>query len=123
MMRASKAPRVGKATATATAKAEWDTSKFRTVDLNKLEREGFVAAGEARVPGNEAVPRPQPEERVCFAAFMQRGLSLPVHAFLRGLLHVYGLQLHDLTPNNILQIACFITLCEFFLGVFPHLGL
>ena len=46
-----------------------------------------------------------------------------MHGFLRGLLHVYGLQLHDLTPNSILQIACFITLCECFLGVFPHLGL
>ena len=36
---------------------------------------------------------------------------------------MYGLQLHDLTPNSILQIACFITLCECFLGVFPHWGL
>jgi hypothetical protein len=47
-------------------------------------------------------------------------LSLPAHEFLRGLLFVYGVQLHQLTPNSILHIACFITLCESFLGVDPH---
>jgi hypothetical protein len=29
-------------------------------------------------------------------------------------------QLHQLTPNSILHIACFITLCESFLGIKPH---
>jgi hypothetical protein len=29
-------------------------------------------------------------------------------------------QLHQLTPNLILYIACFITLCESFLGIDPH---
>jgi hypothetical protein len=46
--------------------------------------------------------------------------SLPAHEFLRELLFVYGVQLHQLTPNSILHIACFITLCESFLGVDPH---
>jgi hypothetical protein len=49
-----------------------------------------------------------------------RGLSLPAHEFLRGLLFVYGVQLHQLTPNFVLHIACFITLCESFLGIEPH---
>jgi hypothetical protein len=39
---------------------------------------------------------------------------------LRGLLFVYGVQLHQLTPNSILHIARFVTLCESFLGVEPH---
>jgi hypothetical protein len=43
--------------------------------------------------------------------------SLSAHEFLRGLLSVYGVQLHHLTPNSILHIACFITLCEAFLGI------
>jgi hypothetical protein len=55
-----------------------------------------------------------------FFAFLLRGLSLPAHEFLRGLLFVYGVQLHQLTPNSILHIACFITLCESFLGIDPH---
>jgi hypothetical protein len=29
-------------------------------------------------------------------------------------------QLHHLTLNSILHIACFITLCESFLGIDPH---
>jgi hypothetical protein len=55
-----------------------------------------------------------------FLSFLFRGLSLPAHEFLRGLLFVYGVQLHQLTPNSILHIACFVTLCESFLGIEPH---
>ena len=33
------------------------------------------------------------------------------------------MQLHDLTRNSILHIACFIVLCECFLGMPPHWGL
>jgi hypothetical protein len=55
-----------------------------------------------------------------FLAFLLRGLSLPAHKFLCGLLFVYGVQLHQLTPNSILHIACFITLYESFLGIDPH---
>jgi hypothetical protein len=55
-----------------------------------------------------------------FLSFHFRGLSLPAHEFLRGLLFVYGVQLHQLTPNSILHIACFVTLCESFLGIELH---
>jgi hypothetical protein len=55
-----------------------------------------------------------------FLAFLLRGISLPAHEFLRGLFFVYGVQLHQLTPNSILYIACFITLCESFIGIDPH---
>jgi hypothetical protein len=55
-----------------------------------------------------------------FLAFLLRGFSLPAHEFLCGLLFMYGVQLHQLTPNSLLHIACFITLCEAFLGIDPH---
>jgi hypothetical protein len=55
-----------------------------------------------------------------FLSFLLRGLSFPAHEFLRGLLYVYGVQLYWLTPNSILHIACFVTLCESFLGIEPH---
>jgi hypothetical protein len=55
-----------------------------------------------------------------FLAFLLRGFSLPAHEFLRGLLFVYGVQLHQLTPNSLLHIAYFVTLCESFLGIEPH---
>ena len=38
-------------------------------------------------------------------------------------LFFYGIQLHHLNPNGILQIACFITLCERFLGTKPRWAL
>src|SRR3954463_7308398 len=58
-----------------------------------------------------------------FYSFVVRGLSLPVHEFLRGLLFLYGIQLHHLSPNSLLHIACFITLYECWLGIEPHFGL
>ncbi|KAK1647185.1 hypothetical protein QYE76_064990 [Lolium multiflorum] len=61
--------------------------------------------------------------RVSFVDHLIRGLSAPIHPFLRGLLYVYGLQLHHLTPNSILHISIFITLCEAFLGVQPNWAL
>jgi hypothetical protein len=55
-----------------------------------------------------------------FLAFLLRGFSLSAHEFLRGHLFIYGVQLHQLTPNSLLHIACFITLCEAFLGINSH---
>jgi hypothetical protein len=70
-------------------------------------------------PRDEAIPASSAGYRVMFFAFLVRGLSLPAHEFLCGLLFVYGVQLHQLTPNFLLHIACFITLCEAFLGIDP----
>jgi hypothetical protein len=75
------------------------------------------------MPGNEAFPRPASNERVVFVDHMVRGLSFPVHPFLRGLLYIYGVQLHDLALNSLLHITCFIVMCECFLGIHPHWGL
>jgi hypothetical protein len=75
---------------------------------------------ESLVAGPEIIPRPPPGFRVIFLAFLLRGLSLPPYPFLHGLLFAYGVQLHDLNPNTILHIACFITLYECFLGIKPH---
>jgi hypothetical protein len=73
--------------------------------------------------GDEVTPYPEPGYRVIFRDFLLRGLSIPAHKFLCVLLFIYGVQLHQLTPNSILHIACFITLCECFLGINPHWGL
>src|SRR4051794_7454813 len=76
-----------------------------------------------KAPGNEVVPDPPEGFRVIFTELLMRSLSVPIHEFLRGLLIVYGIQLHHLTPNSILHITIFITLCECFLGIHPHWGL
>ena len=99
---------------------KWERSTFGTADLGTLVADGLVAEGAVRIPGAEQVPAPTADERVCFQAFFLRGFALPIHPFVRGLLYAYQLQLHDLTPNGVLHIACFITLCEGFLGIYPH---
>jgi hypothetical protein len=99
----------------------WTTSALMEADLEKVKKEGFLAeSAEVIFPSTEVIPAPPPQFRVMFLAFLLRGFSLPAHEFLRGLLFVYDVQLHQLTPNSLLHIACFITLCEAFLGVDPH---
>jgi hypothetical protein len=100
---------------------KWVPSSFEESDLKKDQKEGFLPAATPVIfPGDECVPTLPKGYQVMFLAFLLRGLSLPTHEFLCGLLFVYGVQLHQLTPNSILHIACFITLCESFLGIDPH---
>jgi hypothetical protein len=99
----------------------WVPSEFSQSNLTKAQKEGLIAEGDQVVfPSTERIPKPPSGYRVMFLAFLLRGLSFPAHEFIRGLLFVYGVQLHQLTPNSILHIACFVTLCESFLGIKPH---
>jgi hypothetical protein len=96
-------------------------SAFTQKDLDKARADGLVSdEDEVIFPSAERIPKPRDGFRVMFFAYLLRGLSLPAHEFLHGLLFVYGVQLHQLTPNSILHIVCFITLCESFLGIDPH---
>ncbi|KAK1663199.1 hypothetical protein QYE76_051358 [Lolium multiflorum] len=108
----------------ATEDLEWERSKISNQDMNLLKRLGFTKEKDAlRFPREESYPKPPMEYRVSFVDHLIRGLSPPIHEFLRGLLFVYGLQLHQLTPNSILHVSIFITLCECFLGVQPNWAL
>jgi hypothetical protein len=65
-----------------------------------MRKEGFLAESvEVIFPSTEVIPALQLGFRVMFLAFLYRGFSLPAHEFLHGLLFVYGVQLHQLTPN------------------------
>jgi hypothetical protein len=99
----------------------WVPSYFDQADLTKAKKDGFLPEPAAVVfPGDERFAKSPVGYRVIFLAFLLRGLSLPTHEFLRGLLFVYGMQLHPLTSNSILHITYFITLCKSFLGIDPH---
>ncbi|KAK1648356.1 hypothetical protein QYE76_066161 [Lolium multiflorum] len=103
---------------------EWERSKVTNQDLNLLKKLGITKKPKAVCfPSEESYPAPPMGYRVSFVDHLIRGLSTPIHPFLRGLLFVYGLQLHHLTPNSILHISIFITLCEAFLGVSPNWAL
>ncbi|KAK1617484.1 hypothetical protein QYE76_023001 [Lolium multiflorum] len=93
---------------------DWSASAISNRDINRLRALGFISSSEDDI----AVSRPKPPKgfTVMFTAFLFRGLSLPAHEFLRSLLFFYGIQLWQLTPNSILHLSIFITVCEAFLA-------
>jgi hypothetical protein len=113
------------ADADAPTMGNWVQTKFLEKDLQNAAKIGILKDDPAEVciAGPEIIPRPPARFRVLFLAFLLRGFSFPLHPFLRGLLFAYRIQLHDLNPNTILHIACFIMLCECFLGIEPHWAL
>ena len=62
-------------------------------------------------------------ERVIFRSHFQRGLGLPASSFFRSFLEFYQLQPHHLTPNAVVLLSAFVTLCEGYLCVLPTLEL
>jgi hypothetical protein len=48
---------------------------------------------------------------------------VPSHRFLCSWLWFYGLELHHLTPSEILYIMASITLCKVYMGIEPHFDL
>ena len=101
----------------------WERSKISAQDNRLLKKMGLFNKKAMKMPGDESSPHPPSGFRVTFVDFLIRGFSIPVHEFLRGLLFIYGIQLHQLTPNSLLHISIFVTLCECFLGIHPHWGL
>jgi hypothetical protein len=57
---------------------------------------------------------------VSFVSFHERGFGVPASCFMRTILHVYGVELHNLSPNSISQAAIFAAVCEGYLGIDPH---
>jgi hypothetical protein len=45
---------------------------------------------------------------------------VPASRFMRAILHHYGVELHNLSPNSISQAAIFVAVCEGYLGIAPH---
>jgi hypothetical protein len=110
--------------ATASAKdaqCNWTTSTITKRDEKRMSL-GLISDSEEEVlfPGSDSCPNPLAGFTVIFSGFLYRGLSLPAHEFLRCLLFSYGIQLWQLTPNFVLHLAIFITVCEAFLGIDSH---
>ncbi|KAK1650719.1 hypothetical protein QYE76_068524 [Lolium multiflorum] len=104
---------------------DWGASTISNREVSKLRTLGLISPSDddIRLPGAASRPKPPKGFTVMFVAFLFRGLSLPAHEFLRSLLFFYGIQLWQLTPNSILHLSIFITVCEAFLGIDPHWGL
>ena len=77
-----------------------------------------------RLPdAGQIILTPGPHERVVFLAHFVRGLGIPLHPFVHGLMFYYGLDFQNLAPNFVLNISAFIVVCEAFLRIKPHFGL
>ncbi|KAK1602838.1 hypothetical protein QYE76_017011 [Lolium multiflorum] len=104
---------------------DWLPSSITKRDEKRTRSLGLISSDEGNVilPGAISQPNPLAGFTMVFLSFLYRGLSLPAYEFLHRLLRTYDIQLWQLTPNSILHVAVFITLCEAFLGIEPHFGL
>jgi hypothetical protein len=104
----------------------WPFSAVTVDDLEALVADGLlrplsdVLRSEWMVPPSGADPNPPPGYVLSFVSFHERGFGVPASRFMRALLHHYGVELHNLSPNSIAQAAIFAAVCEEFLGIDPH---
>ena len=102
---------------------DWICSTISQDDLDDLVEGGLIPHKLARLPRNETEPQTREGECVLLATHVDRGFSLPPHPFFRGFLNFFGAQFHHFTPNTIVYLAAFVSMCEKFLGCRPHWGL
>jgi len=60
---------------------------------------------------------------VIFYSHCLCGVGLPTSGFFHAFLGFYHLHPHHLTPNTVVLLSAFVTLCEGFLGVLPTIEL
>jgi hypothetical protein len=104
----------------------WPFSTVTADDLEALVAEGLLRPlsderqPEWMPPPSGAAPSPPPGYVVSFVSFHERGFGVLASRFMRAILHVYGVELHNLSPNSISQAAMFAAVCEGYLGIDPH---
>jgi hypothetical protein len=104
----------------------WPFSTVTADDLEALVADGLLRplSGDSQpewmAPPSGAAPSPAPGYVLSFVSFHERGFGVPASHFMRAILHVYGVELHNLSPNSIAQAAIFAAVCEGFLGIAPH---
>ncbi|KAK1653061.1 hypothetical protein QYE76_070866 [Lolium multiflorum] len=105
------------------SKGKWWPCTTTNIELQNLEGEGFLQPGSWRATPNALAPAPQDNEMVLTKALVERGFSFPPSDFFLEILKAYGLQPHNISPNNVLAISNHVTLCEGHLRVTPELSL
>lgn len=98
----------------------WEGSSVTDDDIARLVRLRRIPPQvQARAPGDEMAPQPEPGERVVFTAHFERGFGLPASAFFRAFLDYFGLQPHHLPANAIVTLSCYVAFCEGYAGLWP----
>jgi hypothetical protein len=69
---------------------------------------GYFAEGMGRKPGEETVPEPHSDEAVVFEEFLGTSLRMPPLHVLADILLKFQVQIHQLTPNVVIQLSKYI---------------
>src|SRR5215216_5627307 len=88
-----------------------------------MEDEGLLRASDWWSGFGETIPNPHDGERVDFGTHLDRGLSFPPSDFFSEVIDHYGVQLHHLPLNSLLEMSAYASLCEGYLGIRPSLTL
>jgi hypothetical protein len=101
----------------------WETSTVIEEQIQSLANRGLLR------PNTQVGWRPAMGEEfltegigetIVFLAHIERGFCIPAGDFMRGLLHIYRIELVHLAPNSITIISTFVHLCEAYLGIVLH---
>jgi hypothetical protein len=99
------------AAVTALAGISYDFGQSLVTKTHLMSMESYARyfpKGHDRAPGAKFVPEPRANEVVMFEDFFTARLQMPPHPVLMDILHKFQVQLHQLTPNAIVQINKFI---------------
>jgi hypothetical protein len=77
----------------------------------------YFAEGMGHELRDEAILEPHPDEAVVFEEFFNAGLRMPPHPMLDNILLKFQVQIHQLTPNAIIQLSKYIWAVVSFRGV------
>jgi hypothetical protein len=83
----------------------WPFSTVTADDLEALVADGLLRplSGDSQpewmAPPSGAAPSPPPGYVLSFVSFHERGFRVPASRFMRAILHVYGVELHNLAPT------------------------
>ena len=70
-------------------------------------QKGYFGPGVCCAPGDEITPDPRDGECVVFRDFFSTGLCFPLDPVFPKILARFGLRMHHLTPNAIVQLSKF----------------
>jgi hypothetical protein len=85
--------------------------------IKEMVEKGYFLEGGARAPGTETVPELDDDEVVVYKYFFVAGLRMPPHPALADILLHFQAQLHQLTPNAIVQLSKYFWAVGSFGGV------
>jgi hypothetical protein len=86
---------------------EFGTLRISSVRVQEMQQLGYYGDGVGRVPGAEEIPEPE-GELIVFEAFFIAGLRLLAHHFVAKVLWRFDVQVHQLTPNDVVALAKYV---------------